>query len=134
MGKFWNEFKNFATKGKAVDLSIGVLIGNTFSKVISSIVSDVVMPVLGLFVNFDNYKKFKIPLGHDGGAIAIGSLIDNLINLLVVTITLFLFVKAINKVREEDVVNLSGEPSKPEDVKLLEEIRDLLKNNTQNQN
>jgi len=116
-------------KGKVVDLAIGVIIGNTFSKVVSSIVSDLVMPVLSMFIEFDHYKNFKIPIGGNGGAIAIGNFINNLINLILVTTILFLFIKIVNRLREGEAISLKSEHSKPEDVALLEEIRDLLKDN-----
>ncbi len=131
MNNFFKEFKNFIMKGKVVDLAIGVIIGNTFSKVVSSIVSDVIMPVLSIFIDFSHYKNFKIPIGGNGGSIAIGNFINNLINLILVTIILFLFIKMINRFREGQAISLNSEPSKPEDVALLEEIRDLIKNKLQ---
>ncbi|MBC5995295.1 large conductance mechanosensitive channel protein MscL [Romboutsia hominis] len=129
MNKFWKEFKNFAMKGKVIDLAMGVIIGNTFSKVVSSIVSDLIMPVLSMFINFDDYKNFRIPIGGNGGSIAIGSFINNLINLVLVTVILFLFVKMVNKLRNGQAISLKSEHPKSEDVALLEEIRDLLKDN-----
>lgn len=132
MSRFLLEFKNFFTKGKVVDFALGVIIGNTFSKVVSSIVSDLVMPILGLFFKSSDYKNYTIPIGNHGSSIAIGSFINNVINLLLVTIILFLFVKMVNRIREGDAISLNSEPSKPDDVALLEEIRDLLKNNTKN--
>ena len=129
MNKFWKEFKNFAMKGKVIDLAMGVIIGNTFSKVVSSIVSDLIMPVLSMFINFDDYKNFRIPIGGNGGSIAIGSFINNLINLVLVTVILFLFVKMVNKLRNGQDISLKSEHPKSEDVALLEEIRDLLKDN-----
>lgn len=129
MGNFFEEFKNFIMKGKVVDFAMGVIIGNTFSRVVSSIVSDLIMPLFSTFIDFDHYKNFEIPIGGNGGAIAIGSFIDNLINLILVTFILFLFVKMVNKLRKGDALSLKSEPSKPEDVALLEEIRDILKEN-----
>lgn len=132
MNKLLKEFKNFAMKDKVVNLAIGVIIGNTFSKVISSVVSDLIMPILGVFISIDDYKNFKIPIRGSGGSIAIGNFIDNLINLIIVIVVLFLFVKMVNRLRQEDAVSLKSESSKSEDIKLLEEIRDLLKNNGKN--
>ncbi len=132
MGNFFEQFKNFIMKGKVVDFALGVIIGNTFSKVVSSIVSDLIMPLLSIFIDFDNYRNFTIPIGINGGSIAIGSFIYNLINLILVTIILFLFVKTVNKFREGEAISLNSEPSKPEDIALLEEIRDLLKENKKN--
>ena len=85
MGNFFEQFKNFIMKGKVVDFALGVIIGNTFSKVVSSIVSDLIMPLLSIFIDFDNYRNFTIPTGINGGSIAIGSFIYNLINLILVT-------------------------------------------------
>lgn len=129
MNKFFKEFKNFAMRGKVVDLAVGVVIGNTFSKVISSVVSDLVMPVISMFLKFTDYKNYKISIGNSGASIKIGSFIDNLINLLLVIVVLFLFVKMVNRLREGQAISLKGEPSKPDDIALLEEIRDLLKDN-----
>ena len=98
---------------------MGVIIGNTFSKVVSSVVSDLIMPILSLFIDFKHYKNFKIPIGGNGGAIAIGNFINNLVNLILVAIILFLFVKMVNNLREGQAVSLKSEPSKPEDVALL---------------
>jgi len=129
MSSFLKGFKNFVTKGKIVNLAIAVIIGNTFSKVVSSIVSDLIMPTLSLFIDFDHYKNFKIPIGGNGGAIAIGNFINNLINLILVTIILFLFIRGVNKLKQDEGISSTSEPSKPKDIALLEEIRDLLKNN-----
>ena len=132
MNKVLSEFKNFAMRGKVIDLAVGFVIGNTFSKVISSVVSDLVMPILSMCLNFTDYKNYEISIGNNGASLAVGSFIDNLINLLLVIIILFLFVKMINRLREGQAINLDGEPSKSEDIALLEEIRDLLKNTKEN--
>lgn len=129
MDNIIKEFKNFIMKGKVIDFAIGVIIGNTFSKVVSSIVSDLIMPILSMFINFDHYKNFRISIGANGGSIAIGNFINNLINLILVTIILFLFIKMVNRLREGEAISLKNEPSKPKDIALLEEKRDLLKDN-----
>ncbi|SCH45882.1 MULTISPECIES: large conductance mechanosensitive channel protein MscL [unclassified Romboutsia] len=128
MSEFLVEFRNFITKGKVIDFALGVIIGNTFSKVISSVVSDLVMPIISIFFKISDYKDYTIPIGNGGASIAIGSFIDNLMNLLLITIILFLFVKMVNKIKKGDAISLNSEPSKPDDIALLEEIRDLLKN------
>lgn len=128
MNKFITEFKNFAMRGKVIDLAVGVVIGNTFSKVISSVVSDLIMPIISMIFKFNDYKNYTISIGNNGASIAIGNFIDNLINLLLVVVVLFLFVKMVNRLREGQAISLKGEPSKPDDIALLEEIRDLLKN------
>lgn len=129
MNKIFTEFKNFAMRGKVIDLAVGVVIGNIFSKVISSVVSDVIMPLLSLLFSDIDYKEYKIYIGNHNSAIAIGSFIDNMLNLILVIIVLFFFVKLVNRLREGQAISLEGEPQKPDDIALLEEIRDLLKNN-----
>ncbi|GAA3663971.1 large conductance mechanosensitive channel protein MscL [Asaccharospora irregularis] len=129
MKKIFEEFKNFAMRGKVIDLAIGVVIGNTFSKFISSAVSDVIMPILSLIVGDINYKEYTINIGANNSGILIGRFIDNIINLILVTAVLFAFVKVVNRLREGQAVSLKGDPKKPEDIALLEEIRDLLKGN-----
>lgn len=129
MKKIFEEFKNFAMRGKVIDLAIGVVIGNTFSKFISSAVSDVIMPILSLIVGDINYKEYTINIGANNSGILIGRFIDNIINLILVIAVLFAFVKVVNRLREGQAVSLKGDPKKPEDIALLEEIRDLLKGN-----
>ena len=129
MKKIFEEFKNFAMRGKVIDLAIGVVIGNTFSKFISSAVSDVIMPILSLIVGDINYKEYTINIGSNISGILIGRFIDNIINLILVIAVLFAFVKVVNRLREGQAVSLKGDPKKPEDIALLEEIRDLLKGN-----
>lgn len=134
MKKIFEEFKNFAMRGKVIDLAIGVVIGNTFSKFISSAVSDVIMPILSLIVGDINYKEYTINIGANNSGILIGRFIDNIINLILVIAVLFAFVKVVNRLREGQAVSLKGDPKKPEDIALLEEIRDLLKGNQTSEN
>lgn len=90
MDSIMKEFKNFIMKGKVIDFAIGVIIGNTFSKVVSFIVSDLIMPLLSMFINFDHYKNFRISIGVNGESIAIWNFINNLINLILVSIILYI--------------------------------------------
>ncbi|MBB3808271.1 large conductance mechanosensitive channel protein MscL [Pseudochelatococcus contaminans] len=135
------EFREFALKGNVVDLAIGVIIGAAFSRIVESIVGDVFMPLIAAItrggVDFSNYF---LPLSGDvtatsldaarsqGAVLAYGSFITQAINFLIVAWVLFLVVKAINELKRQAERNAPPPPAPqdPADVKLLQEIRDLL--------
>ncbi|WP_234117394.1 large-conductance mechanosensitive channel protein MscL [Clostridium hydrogenum] len=128
------EFKEFAIKGNVVDLAVGVVIGGAFGKIVTSMVNDIIMPILGALtggVNF-TYLKFVIK-GPHGNVPAVtlnyGSFIQNIIDFLIISFSIFLFIKLINKFKKEKKAEAVTEEVKPsEEVLLLQEIRDLLKN------
>lgn len=128
------EFKEFAMKGNVLDLAIGVVIGGAFSKIVTSLVNDIIMPIAGALtggVNF-TYLKFTIKAAH-GAVPAVtlnyGNFIQNTIDFLIVAFSIFLFVKLINKFKREKKAeaNEKDDAKQSEEVLLLEEIRDLLK-------
>lgn len=128
------EFKEFAVKGNVVDLAVGVVIGSAFGKIVTSLVNDIIMPLLGALtggINF-SYLKIVIKKAHgDVPAVTLnyGSFIQNVIDFLIISFSIFLFVKLINKFKREKKVEDVIEEAKPsEEVLLLQEIRDLLKN------
>lgn len=153
MSKFLNEFKEFAVKGNVVDMAVGVVIGGAFGKIVTSLVSDVIMPLIGAAtggVNFTDWK-WTIVKGIEEQVDAAGAVIQaakpavtvNYGNLLQVTfdfiiiaLCIFLVIRGINKMKnlrkkEEEAAAAPEAPApKAEDVVLLEEIRDLLKNNS----
>ena len=132
---FITEFKEFVSRGKVVDLAIGVVIGGAFQKIISSLVSDVIMPPLAVMMGGANVKEFKFvvkeavigaggKISFEAVTINIGLFIQTVIDFLIISIAIFLAIKAINrfnKKEEEKTHTLSHEE------KLLTEIRDLLK-------
>ena len=128
----FTEFREFAMRGNVVDLAVGVIIGGAFGKIISSLVTDIVMPPIGLLLGGVDFKDFSVPLKYaaDGTvevAIRYGAFINVTIDFLIVASAIFLAIKLINKARrrEESKPVTTPEPSKEE--KLLTEIRDLLK-------
>lgn len=138
----WNEFKQFALRGNVVDLAIGVIIGAAFSKIVDSLVGDIFMPIIGAAtggLDFSNY--FTALSGNvtaqsldqakaQGAVLAWGNFVTVAINFLIIAWILFLVVKAINKMqRKQDAKTGTADkpPEIPADVKLLTEIRDLLK-------
>jgi large conductance mechanosensitive channel len=134
MKKVAKEFKEFISRGNVMDLAIGVIIGAAFGKIVSSLVNDVIMPVIGLILGGINFKEWAIALGTNAkGEVVnmnIGLFIQTVVDFLLVAIVIFLLVKLINsfrrkKEKEPEATPPPAEPS--EEVKLLSEIRDLLK-------
>lgn len=140
MGKFINEFKEFAVKGNAVDMAVGVIIGGAFGKIVSSIVDDIIMPPIGWLIGGVNFSDLKCTLPSvDVGieklapaTINYGNFIQTTLDFLIIALCVFLMVRGINKLTKKN----KPEPPKPEEPKapepsneekLLTEIRDLLK-------
>ncbi len=136
-----DEFKKFALKGNVVDLAIGVIIGAAFGKIVDSLVSDIIMPFIGALggVDFSNYfiglnRAVNAPVlveaKKQGAVLAYGNFITVALNFLIIAFVLFLVVQAINRLRRKEAV-APAEPEAPaEDVALLAEIRDLLRQKT----
>ncbi|HEV7259845.1 MAG TPA: large conductance mechanosensitive channel protein MscL [Bosea sp. (in: a-proteobacteria)] len=132
------EFKKFALKGNVVDLAIGVIIGAAFSKIVDSLVSDVIMPFFGALggLDFSNYyiglnKAVTAPVLEEakkqGAVLAYGSFFTAALNFLIIAFVLFLVVKGINTLRYKEQAKPAEPPPPAADVVLLTEIRDLLK-------
>lgn len=122
----WNEFKKFAFKGNVVDLAVGVVIGAAFGKIVSSLVKDVITPLLGMVLGGVDFTDLKITFGKS--SIMYGNFIQTIFDFLIIAAAIFMFVKVFNKLtskREEEKEEELPEPTKEEE--LLGEIRDLLK-------
>ncbi|TBL78348.1 large conductance mechanosensitive channel protein MscL [Paenibacillus thalictri] len=121
----WNEFKKFALKGNVLDLAIGVIIGAAFGKIVSSLVNDMLMPILGLLLGGLNFTGLQITFGN--AMIKYGNFLQTVLDFFIVAFSIFLFIKGLNKFKrkEEETAPKPAEPSNEE--KLLSEIRDLLK-------
>lgn len=119
----FNEFKKFISKGNVVDLAVGVIIGGAFGKIVTSVVNDILMPLIGIVIGGLDFTDLSIKVGEAN--IMYGAFIQNVIDFLIVAFCIFCFVKVINKfIKKEEV---KAEKKKDEQVLLLEEIRDLLK-------
>jgi large conductance mechanosensitive channel len=124
-----SEFKAFAIKGNIIDLAIGVIIGTAFGKIVSSLVSDIIMPPLGFITGGIDFSKFKIVLQKGSEeipevAITYGQFLNNLLNFFIVAFVIFMVIKQINRFKK---VAEKAPGKTPEEVLLLREIRDLLK-------
>lgn len=128
------EFKKFALKGNVIDLAVGVIIGGAFGKIVSSLVNDILMPIIGILIggiNFADLKYIITPASGDIAEVAIlyGSFIQSVIDFLIISFSIFLFIKLLSsrKKKEAEATPAVTEPS--QEVLILEEIRDLLKSN-----
>ncbi|MBN8442836.1 MAG: large conductance mechanosensitive channel protein MscL [Thauera sp.] len=137
---FVQEFKEFAMRGNVIDLAVGVIIGGAFGKIVDSLVKDVVMPIVGmlvggvdfgnLYVNLSATAYETLEAAEKAGAplIKYGVFINSIINFLIIAFAIFVAIKAINKLKRAEPPAAEPEPApEPEDVKLLREIRDALK-------
>ena len=127
---FIGELKEFAMKGNVMDLAIGVIVSGAFGKIVSSLVSDIIMPPIGMLMGGFDMKDLNIVLHNSAGTrndvvMNVGIFLQNCIDFAIIALALFLVIKALNKVKakkeEEKVKEIS------EEIKLLSEIRDLLK-------
>lgn len=125
------DFKEFAFKGNVLDMAIGVIIGAAFGKIVTSLVNDMIMPIISILtggINFTDLKLVITPAHGDvaENAVAYGSFIQNVVDFLIIAFCIFLFVRLIEKFKKKEEVKVEA-PKKADDVVLLEEIRDLLK-------
>ncbi|MBL4953675.1 large-conductance mechanosensitive channel protein MscL [Neobacillus sp. YIM B02564] len=116
----WNEFKQFAMKGNVIDLAVGVVIGGAFGKIVSSLVGDIIMPVIALFTGVIDFKDLAY------GSLKYGQFIQNVVDFFIIAFSVFLLVKLLNRFkRKEEVPKVEVQINRTEE--LLSEIRDLLK-------
>ena len=127
MKKFFHEFKEFAMRGNVMDLAVGVIVGGAFSAITTSLINDILMPLIGIFVSETSFANLTITVGS--AVITYGNFIQAVINFLIMAFVVFCMVKGINRLsrkkEEAPPPPPAKEPSAEE--KLLAEIRDLLK-------
>jgi len=135
---FVSEFKEFATKGNVVDLAVGVIIGGAFGKIVDSLVSDVIMPIIGRVLGGLDFSNYYIALSGQtattlveakkaGAVLAYGSFITVALNFVILAFIIFVMVKQINRLKRTEPAAPPPPAPTPEDVLLLREIRDALK-------
>lgn len=140
---FMKEFKEFAMKGNVLDMAIGVVIGGAFGKIVTSLVNDIIMPLIGALLGNVNFSTLAVTLRQavvrgdevvkPAVTLGYGNFIQVIVDFLIVALCIFLVIKAINKAKnmakkeEEAPAEPEAPAPKPDDVVLLEEIRDLLK-------
>ena len=120
------EFKKFIARGNVMDLAVGVIMGGAFGKIVTSIVSDILMPLIGVISGGIDFTGLSFKIGE--AEIKYGNFIQNVIDFLIVAFCIFIMVKIVNKIMHKEEEKKEEAPApKPDDVVLLEEIRDLLK-------
>ena len=137
---FASEFKEFAMKGSVVDLAVGVIIGGAFGKIVDSLVADLIMPVVSKIFGGLDFANYFIPLSgqvattlieakKEGAVLAYGSFFTVAINFIILAFIIFMMVKAVNSMKKNEAEAApAAPPAPPEDVVLLREIRDALRN------
>lgn len=132
MKKVVKEFKEFISRGNVIDLAVGVIMGGAFGKIVTSLVNDIIMPLVGILLGGLDFTNLKLTLGK--ASITYGLFIQNVIDFLIVAVCIFIMIKFINKFMKKKEVKeeKKAEVKKSEEVLLLEEIRDLLKNKENN--
>jgi large conductance mechanosensitive channel len=135
---FFKEFKEFAIKGNVFDMAVGIIIGTAFTKVVNSIVADLIMPVLSIFIGKINFQDLayvfkEAELDANGNLISAaitieyGNLIQATLDFLIIAFCIYLVVRMFNKLRKKSENEQDATVSTPRNIELLAEIRDLLK-------
>ncbi|MDE7220328.1 MAG: large-conductance mechanosensitive channel protein MscL [Oscillospiraceae bacterium] len=127
MKKFLQEFKKFAMRGNVMDLAVGVIIGGAFSAITTSLINDILMPIIGIFVSAASFADLTLEVGQ--AVITYGNFIQAVINFLIMAFVVFCMMKAINRLarKKEENPTPPAPPEPSNEEKLLTEIRDLLK-------
>lgn len=144
MSKFFEDFKKFALKGNVMDMAIGVVIGGAFSKIVSSLVNDIIMPFFSLFTSTTQFTSLKLVMRPEvldetgaviraEAAITYGAFIQNVVDFLLIALSIFLCIRLAGKIRDrflkkkEEPEPEPAKPAAPTQEELLTEIRDLLR-------
>lgn len=130
--KMLQEFKAFAMRGNVVDMAVGIIIGGAFGKIVSSFVGDVIMPPIGLLLGGVDFSDLALTLkaaeeGQPAVMLKYGMFINTVIDFIIIAFAIFMVIKAMNTLKKKEEVKPAAPSEPPADVKLLTEIRDLLK-------
>ncbi len=137
MGKFIQEFKDFALKGNVMDMAVGIIIGGAFGKIVTSLVNDIIMPPIGLITgsSFSDSKLVLRPAEVDAAGKTIkeaielnwGNFVQTTVDFFIIAFCIFLIIKGMNTFRKKEEAAPAAPAPTPEDIQLLREIRDELK-------
>ena len=123
---FIKEFKEFAVKGNVMDMAVGVIIGGAFGKIVTSLVNDILMPILGILTGGIDFTGLKATIGDAN--ITYGQFVQSVIDFVIIAFCIFLMIKGMNKLNKKNEEPAPETPAGPTQEELLAEIRDLLKN------
>ena len=129
--KLVDEFKAFVMRGNVVDMAVGVIIGGAFSKIVTSLVNDIFMPIIGMVLGNVNFTSLEIKLGEpvegaEQAAIRYGMFIQEIVNFLIIAFCIFMVIKLINKAKKKKDEEPAPAPEPTKEEVLLTEIRDAL--------
>lgn len=123
----WSEFKKFAMKGNVIDLAVGVVIGGAFGKIVSSLVEDLIMPLIGLLLGGVDFSSLSYTFGET--VIKYGQFIQTVVDFFIIAFSIFMVIRFLNRFKKKEEAEAVVEVDKKEE--LLSEIRDLLRENPQ---
>ena len=126
--KLSEDFKSFISRGNVVDMAVGVIIGGAFGKIVTSLVNDVLTPLIGVFLGGLNFSELSF--GLKDAQINYGLFIQTIVDFLIIAACIFAMVKFFEKFKKKEEPKKEEAPKKSDEVLLLEEIRDLLKKNS----
>lgn len=132
MKRFMSEFRDFINKGSVMDMAVGVIIGGAFGKIVTSLVDNVIMPLVGVIMGGVDVSGLAVTLG--GATIKYGLFLQNIIDFLIIALVIFIMIRSLNRMHDRVQERIHGksedaaEPEQvPEDVQLLREMRDILR-------
>lgn len=121
----WKEFRDFISRGNVMDLAVGIIIGAAFTAIVNSLVNDIIMPIIGVILGGIDFTTLSVTIGS--ATINYGLFIQAIINFLLIALVIFFLVKGMNALYKKPAPKPAAPADPPADVKLLTEIRDLLK-------
>ena len=129
--KLFDEFKAFVMRGNVVDMAVGVIIGGAFGKIVTSLVNDIFMPIIGVLIGNVNFSDLQIKLGEplegvEQAAIKYGMFIQEVVNFLIIALCIFMVIKVVNKLQKKKEEAPAPVPEPTKEEVLLSEIRDVL--------
>ena len=120
-----SEFKKFISRGNVIDMAVGVIIGSAFSKIVTSLVQDLLMPVIGVVLGGLNFSDLSLKIGSS--SVDYGLFVKSIVDFLIISLSIFIMIKIFSKFKRKE--EKKEDSKKTEEVLILEDIRDLLKNN-----
>ena len=122
-------FKKFISRGNVVDMAVGVIVGGAFGKIVTSLVNDIVMPLIGIAMGGVDFKSLSLKIGEgdDAAVVAYGNFIQSVVDFLIVAVCIFAVVRIFERFKKKEEPPAPPAPKKSDEAAILEEIRDLLK-------
>jgi large conductance mechanosensitive channel len=119
------EFRDFINRGNVLDLAVGIVIGAAFTAIVTSLVNDLLMPIIGILIGGINFSGLSVTVGN--AVLTYGNFIQAVINFVIIAFAVFMLIRAVNRMSRKSAPTPAAPPEPPAEVKLLTEIRDLLR-------